>query len=166
MTYSGIDYGRGLININVQTGIRYGVISAHTVDYWYEEAEAVYNFSCPRCGAEPSTDDCPKCSHCGYEGPEEEWWGESPTQYVLDDGAYRAVQSGDDCDVFVTLSPYFTYAQLCSPCAPGACYLGAPLSRRINNNRCYCFGHDHFADGMAPYPVYDVVTGKLVAPNP
>jgi hypothetical protein len=82
-------------------------------------------------------------------------------------------------DVFVLNSPYFTYAQFCSPCVPGACNLNSPLVtppddvyggnnfeddwQKIRANRCYCLGHDWFEDGRAPYPVYSVETGELVA---
>jgi len=34
--------------------------------------------------------------------------------------------------------------------------------RRATPNACYCFGHDWFEDGKAPYPVYSVETGELV----
>lgn len=80
--------------------------------------------------------------------------------------------------VMVLSSPYFTYAQLCSPCVPGACNLDKPMItppdgiyggdgferdwQRLKNNRCYCLGHDWFEDGRAPYPVYSVETGELV----
>lgn len=32
--------------------------------------------------------------------------------------------------------------------------------------KTYCVGHDWFEDGKAPYPVYSVATGELVAPEP
>ena len=78
---------------------------------------------------------------------------------VLDNEEYTAYQSQDDPDIFIIKSPYFTYAQYCSPCAPGAVYLMNPLSEKIDQNKGYCFGHDWFESGKAPYPVYDVKTG-------
>jgi hypothetical protein len=41
--YAGIDYGLGRANVDHETGIRYGVISQHTVGQaWYDSAEAEY----------------------------------------------------------------------------------------------------------------------------
>jgi hypothetical protein len=76
-------------------------------------------------------------------------------------------------DVMVLASPYFTYAQFCSPCVPGACNLGNPLdvtasdglpmpSSLVEHDRCYCLGHNYFEGNKAPYPVYSVATGELV----
>lgn len=69
-------------------------------------------------------------------------------------------------DVMVLASPFFTYAQYCSPCVPGACNLDSPLELPWHNgaNKAYCLGHDYFEGGRAPYPVYSVATGELVAP--
>lgn len=73
-------------------------------------------------------------------------------------------------DVFVLASPYYTYAQFCSPCVPGACNLDSPLDHgkdwqvAVRNNRAFCLGHDWFEGDRAPYPVYSVATGELIAP--
>lgn len=68
-------------------------------------------------------------------------------------------------DVFVLASPYFTYAQFCSPCVPGACNLDSPLEQPSEANKCLCLGHDWFEGGKAPYPVYSVATGEIVQPE-
>ena len=49
---AGIDYGRGRTNVDVETGIRYGVIPANAMGQpWYDEAEAHYGEpTCPECG--------------------------------------------------------------------------------------------------------------------
>jgi hypothetical protein len=76
-------------------------------------------------------------------------------------------------DVWVMKSQFFTYAQFCSPCAPGACSLTNPLefdgekpSEKFQednwSNRAYCLGHDWYDDDQAPYPVFSVETGKRV----
>ena len=66
-------------------------------------------------------------------------------------------------DLWVFKSPYFTYAQWCSPCAPGACYLKNPLDGVVESNKCYCLGLDWFDDEQkCPYPVYDIETGKQI----
>lgn len=83
-------------------------------------------------------------------------------------------------DVMVLKSPFFTYAQFCSPCVPGACNLDNPLItppdgvyggnnfehdwQKLRDNRAFCLGHDWFDGGRAPYPVYSVETGELVKP--
>ena len=48
--YAGIDYGRGMANID-DKGIRYGVIPFNKVDWWEEDSEFVYKDpTCPNCG--------------------------------------------------------------------------------------------------------------------
>lgn len=82
-------------------------------------------------------------------------------------------------DVMVLASPYFTYAQFCSPCVPSACNLDSPLADAdkiksalergfqdfMKDNRAYCLGHDYFEGRRAPYPVFSVATGELVTPE-
>lgn len=172
-TYTGIDYGRGVSNRDPETGIRYGVIAQNSVnpdafdDVWqnardltYEQAKADAEAACERDGTEfdeDSFNDEYSMCDCG----ERDWLYES-------DG-YKLT----NClvsDVFVLASPYYTYAQFCSPCVPGACNLDSPLERdEVNestaeDNRAYCLGHDYFDGGRAPYPVYSVATGELVQP--
>ena len=118
------------------------------------------------------------CEHCEYVFGSESAFGAEPNGFYFEDGEYKAFQFGDG-DIFVEKSPYFTYAQFCSPCAPGAVYLMEPLDpistypagahdkcgQPLENNRGYCFGHDWFWDTeskKAPYPVYSIETGKLV----
>jgi hypothetical protein len=107
---------------------------------------------------------CAKCGH--YFGTDEASGTDEPigVQYV-DDG-YRvygdAGSYASSDDLFVELSPYFTFAPFCSPCAPGAVYLrNAGAS---GDARGYCFGHEWFSSGVAPYPVFDVATGAEVYP--
>lgn len=125
-----------LVNINLETGIRYGVIPMHHVSQaWCDSSEPVYG-DCD-CG-----DDC-MCEPLGFE-------------YAGD--GYNAI-CDDMGDIFVTESPYYTLAPLCSPCAPNAAYLP---SANESGFKAYCFGHDWFDDGVAPYPVYSVETGQPV----
>lgn len=77
-------------------------------------------------------------------------------------------------DVFVSKSPYFTFAQYCSPCVPGAGNLDHPVSLLHDNvtkewleemsgmPSTFCLGHDFFENEEAPYPVFSVATGKRV----
>jgi len=179
--YKGIDYaGHTTVNRDVQTGIRYGVISANEVcQAWYDSAEADYGEPhCPKCGDEVKAarglyeryehakygcDDY-VCHKCKYVFDNQDAFGESPNAWTLDDGEYKAEQGGEDRDIFVIRSPYFTYAQFCSPCAPGAVYLLNPCTPESCAPRGYCFGPEWFEGGVAPYPVYEVETGELITP--
>jgi hypothetical protein len=143
--YKGIDYGRGLVNIDNTTGIRYGVISQlEILQSWADSSEPIYPEN-PEC----SEEDCDDfLDPMGFE-------------YCAE--GYEA-NCGEDGDIFIIKSPFFTYAQFCSPCAPGACYLLNTVEEDLNN-RAYCFDHSWFENGKAPYPVYSVETGKLVLPE-
>lgn len=164
-----IDYGNGKTNINLKTKIRYGVIPQHDIPYWYDSSEIVMSNCCPYCGIAPTTKRditdyirCPNCRKTFKDGDFDE---QQIIGYKLDDRVYLATQCQDDCDIFILKSPFFTYAEFCSPCAPGACYLRTPLTDTPINNRAYCFGHDFFEDETAPYPVYSVKTKKLIPPK-
>lgn len=163
----GIDYGRGMTNCNLVTGIRYGVICQNEVlQAWADSSELVYpeleREQCETCGGEGEVNDC-ECTDCDGSGTIEAEYGD----YVESIGAkctdseYDAF-CGDCGDIFITRSPYFTRAAFCSPCAPGACYLMSPCE---DGERAYCFGHDYFESGRAPYPVFSVETGQEVLPE-
>ena len=167
-SYAGINYAglTSAANMDRSNNTRYGVINQNEVSQaWCDGSEPDYSLSCYHCGADlslfpgESWDICPKCgkeidTDMLYDGLE-------PRAYVYDSNGYFC-ESGGDGDIFVIHSPYYTYAQFCSPCAPGACYLNNPLVEPIEDNKCYCFGHDWFDDGIAPYDVYDVKTSKIV----
>lgn len=165
--YKGIDYGFGRTNIS-KSGIRYGVIPQDAVlQAWADSSEPDYGEpTCPKCGNKVNPARHNKDYHCPH--CHENYWSDSvfgdPLGFELMDGEYSA-HCGEDGDIFILDSPYFTYAQFCSPCAPGACYLLNALEDRDENNRAFCFGHDWFEDGRAPYPVYSVKTGELVLPE-
>jgi hypothetical protein len=162
--YNGIDYGFGRTNVDTN-GVRYGVINQSEVGQaWYDESEPEYGeILCGECFAEVAEDqtDCPEC---GADLINQFDFIEPINFYFIDNG-YRIFQSQDDTDLFIEKSPFFTYAQFCSPCAPGAVYLINPIDEKDNNNKGYCLGHDWFEDGIAPYPVYSIETGKLVKPK-
>lgn len=130
---TGIDYGMGRTNIDKKTGIRYGVIHQNEVlQAWCDSSE-------PNYGSVIDPGDF-----------------DEPIGFILDDGEYQAT-SDDYGDIFVIRSPYYAKCQFCSPCAPGAGYL-------VNSGdvKAYCFGHDWFEGGVAPYKVYSVATGEEV----
>ena len=168
MSYAGIDYGMGKTNVDTDTGIRYGVISMHELPWWCDEAEANYGPpTCPKCGNEVSTSDVTckaefRCPECDYDFECDEAYGDEPLSWSVDNQHYAAEQTRDDGDVFVTRSPFYTHAQFCSPCAPGAGHLGNPCE---DGPKTYCFGHDWFEGDVAPYPVYRVDNNELVEPE-
>lgn len=201
----GIDYGLGTTNIG-ELGVRYGVLSINAPyidqDVLWTMFEADYGQpTCPVCGndlvdfdseyvfyKEYRSSACDYlCHECllivgsDYSLPEE------PLRHVLRDDGYAGAIN--ETDIIITLSPFYTHAQFCSPCAPGAghlehpCYKLIPVrflrsrksrirrkwAKRSDNHRrvplgvrTYCLGHDYFYHNQAPYPVFDVVTNKEV----
>ena len=146
-----IDYGRGLTNIDPKTKIRYGIISINAVmQAWCDSSEPYYPCDdCHEGGAK--REDCEE--DCG------------PSSWYIDDGEYQADTCFDGTEIMITKSPYFTPGIFCSPCAPGAINLDeACHERHIGHcdDIAYCFGHDWFEDGKAPYRVFSVETGKEV----
>lgn len=140
----GIDYSLGQANVDSENGIRYGVIPVNAVlEVWAGMSEPYY--PCGDCeykhGDECSIADC------------------EPSSWYIDDKEYQ-VESTDGIDIFVTKSPYYTLCQFCSPCAPGAGYV---LNTCKDGIKAYCFGHDWFEDGKAPYPVYRVSDDTIVS---
>ena len=163
----GIDYGMGQTNIDPSNGIRYGVIPMNSLHEWaWDDFEPDYGEpTCPKCGntANLETDKSEadySCESCEYCFNSDEAYGDEPLGHTLESDEYTASVDSYG-DVFIMKSPYFTRAQFCSPCAPGACHLDNPTD---DGERAYCFGHDWFEGDKAPYPVYSVATGELVNP--
>jgi hypothetical protein len=142
-SYKGIDYSMpgSCTNRDADSGIHYGVIPMNEIcQAWSDSSEAQY------------PEDLAEDEEC------------DPSCFTYEGEGIAAQQSHDSPDVWVFKSPYFTYAQFCSPCAPGACYLLNPCTPESGAARAYCFGHDWFEEGIAPYPVYSVETGaELIA---
>jgi len=160
---SGIDYGLGQTNIDSETGIRYGVIPACAVECWDGEAEPDYGEpTCPRCG-HPIEDDG-SCAGCGEYCEEENYYPDFPLGWTYQKDDLEAEQEYDSSDIFVIKSPYYTRAQFCSPCAPGACYLPKSEPSCKDGAKAYCFDHKWFKNGKAPYPVYRVNDNTLIEP--
>ena len=100
------------------------------------------------------------CDMCKVLFDGEDAYGDEPHGYNLDDGTYEGFVDSHNALMLVK-SPYYTNAQFCSPCAPGAGHLGNPCP---DGPKTYCLGHDWFTGEKAPYPIYDVKTGELVSP--
>jgi hypothetical protein len=174
--YAGIDYGLGKSNIDTKTGIRYGVINQNEVlQAWADSSEPFYaspwdccfEMECLGCGKDfmvPEKDidwgDMVPCPTCGEENEVELPDMADPSSYFIEDADYSA-ECGDDGDIFITKSPYYTHCQFCSPCAPGAGYLMNPVD---NGVKTYCFDHSWFDNDKAPYPVYWVDSDEEVKP--
>ena len=165
----GIDYSLGQSNTDSETGIRYGVINQNAVGRaWSDESEPFYGDPhCPSCGNEiPDLadweDEVSTCQLCFADVNMDEVTGEALSHF-FEDAEYSA-ECGESGDIFILNSPYFTYAQFCSPCAPGAVHLEDPLDEPAEGNKGYCFGHDWFEGEVAPYPVYAVKSGEIVKP--
>lgn len=149
----GIDYSLGRSNLDPEFNIHYGVIPQDEVfQAWADSSEAVYSEP-EDVGEEDDRDE--------YEDNYE--LGE-PLGFRYDQEGYEATQDGDDRDIFILKAPYYTYAQFCSPCAPGAGYLLSWLKEPRETNKTFCFGHDWFEEGAAPYPVFAVKDGGRVYP--
>lgn len=218
--YPGTNYALGSTsNLDIHTNIRYGIINANAQglsEWLWESIEAEYDPYCPHCGNQLEDDwedqeyetAHPLCPHCTSMINTDwgEQYGDEPSRQVINDADYEGIVD-DHNDIIVFKSPYYTYAQFCSPCAPGACHLenpfspqvptpfdvGTPESRQVAADwleeqgdelnaqalrgdpdayqqqarergfeRCYCLGHDWFAEESAPYRVFSVETGKEV----
>lgn len=205
--YPGIDYaGPGsTTNRDENTGIRYGVISCNSVGpSLYDAQEMDYGPpTCHTCGAEgitPVTElsdelkgkewvdgedgyACESCEEC-YDS--DRCFPEEPIGWSVDDGEYKIINCLHN-DAMIVKSPYYTYAQLCSPCVPGAGNLNHPyppfeghepslkafavLHQRAAGKagfpKVFCLGWDWFDEfNPCPYPaIYRVSDGEPV-PKP
>ena len=150
----GIDYGRGLTNIDLETGIRYSVLSANYINM--EDFEFYYQMACPGCGSEldelptlDQLDDLYTCYECGYKTPmEDDFFPDEPTEIFYKDADYHMVYNPDCNEILIFKSPYQTMAGFCSPCFPGGVY----LTDRTEDAYGYCLPEEWFYDGMkVPY---------------
>lgn len=178
---AGIDYGMGTTNVDKSNGIRFGVISSHDISQALSDSDIDYIYpgpNCPKCGCDVvSCDDSMQenegyrrdagscddfqCDDCEHVWDSSQVYGEEPTCWEYREDGYE-LSDCLDSDVFVTKSPYYTLAQYCSPCVPGACSLNSPDEDGV---KAYCLGHDWFEDCKAPYTVYSVATGAIVEPE-
>ena len=168
--YIGIDYGLGRSNVDKDNGIRYGVISMNSINldctdsFEYDYGEP----TCPTCGEpvvesphESVTDEdwndgkdfaCATCKACYWS---DAVYSDEAIGWSYDADGYELTGCLDN-DIFVLTSPYYTFAQFCSPCVPGAGNLDNPMSEGV---KTYCLGADWFENERAPYPVYSVISG-------
>ena len=158
----GIDYGMGTTNVDTDNGIRYGVIHQHDVGQaWFDDSEPIYSSACPHCGNGEGMEAGMTCPFCETLLTDMDFDCQESDGCEYNKDGYIA--TSDECgDIFIIRSPYYTKAAFCSPCAPGACSITSPCD---DGEKAYCFGHDWFDEGKAPYPVYDVKTNEMVQPE-
>lgn len=170
MAYSGIDYGMGQTNIDHETGIRYGVLSGHALasHAW----DTIYSEATDLDYAEAVENAKRELAHAIKSVLEEYSANFNATELasdIIDDLDFNLESGGDsrrflydkeretfnvlsDGDVMVTNSEYYTWCAFCSPCAPGAGYLGSD-----GNVKTYCLGPQWFnGDNPMPYVCYRV----------
>ena len=157
---AGLDYSLGRANVDKSNGIHFGVISQNEIlQSWADSSKPIYPEpeTCETCNGtglqldENGTEMDEPCVDCMGNGTVDNDVAEAIGFNYTEDG-YEA-SCGEDGDIFITKSPYFTLCTFCSPCAPGAGDIMSPTPKGI---KAYCFGHDWFESGKAPYPVYRV----------
>ncbi len=125
-----------------------------------EEMRDFPNYSSHGC------DDC-ACLTCKHLLDCSEVFLEEPIGFSYDADGYK-LQGCLDSDIFVFESPFYTYAQFCSPCVPGAGSLNTPLTEQDGGPKVYALGLDWFDEyNPCPYAdnLYSVATGEKVGPN-
>jgi hypothetical protein len=166
----GSNWGNCINNIDMQTGIHYGVIHQNEVcQAWSDSSEPYYFPACPYCGNEIEQsiiDECQNeetktCPHCEKQLEDTDFQEQEASSYYIDDNEYSA-ECSDGIDIFISKSPYYTMCQYCSPCAPNAGYI---MNECDSGIKSYCFGHDWFEEGKAPYTVYSVKTNEIIKPK-
>jgi hypothetical protein len=93
------------------------------------------------------------CRNCEITLDSSDCFGDEAQGYTFEDAEYSLESAFDNTTIFVTKSPYYTFAAFCSPCAPGAGDLDTPADGGV---KTYCLGSEWFEDEKAPYPVYRV----------
>ncbi len=180
--YAGIDYSgsQGTCNRD-EREFRYGIIAQSSLPHWFaDELEAHYSAHCPACGegidseyeSEVNSQGYGVCE-CGNSFRDHEMYRDEADGYTWGNEDSESGHADDMLDVWVTQSPFYTYAQFCSPCVPGAGNLNSPLAIAGDipkENRILCLGLDWF-DSLddaseyaehCPYPVWECETGNLV----
>jgi len=177
----GIDYGMGQVNVDKETGIRYGVINQNklqcfALDDLYTNGEDVdfmefrqtvkddIERAIERVLSDHGLDGCNDIEDIvDVEAIVEEisfenYHGTGDCQRVQYDSDGYEISSDSQGDLFITKSPYYTLCDFCSPCAPGAGYLTSE-----GDVKAYCLDHDWFED-KAPYRVFNVSDDTEVLP--
>jgi hypothetical protein len=116
---------------------------------WCDSSESDYGLPmCPNCSYEFKRSKSPvKCPACGFKPDDDsQFHREEPLAHYYKKDGYQLHQSFDDPDIFIIKSPFFTYSQFCSPCAPGAGYVLNSVNPEDGGIKTYCLGHDWFEE--------------------
>lgn len=171
---TGIDYGSGTVNIDTETGVRFGAMSENhssLCEWFWDSVDSHYTPSCPKCGSDAvsiESDDLPDeevvskwgeldfCPEFACERCEiiygESAYGDEPDYLTLSgDGIEARVDSHND--IVITKSPFVTFGRFASPCFPGGVTICGDGSVEA-----YCLGPDWFTDNP-PYDVYTIISG-------
>ncbi|MCK9593833.1 MAG: hypothetical protein M0Q91_17675 [Methanoregula sp.] len=157
-------------NFDEKTGIRYGVISPHSIsgnsdydlyegpnstDPIYESTTAelrVYAGEIAGNSPIPMSEDLQEKIADLLIDDFSEGYENQDGQMDYSDKEYDLHVSGDNFGIFVMRSPYYTYCRGCSPCAPGAGDLNSPIDP-VNldlstlehiSAKTLCLGHEWF----------------------
>lgn len=111
-------------------------------------------------------EDIVECVHDAMEN----WFGDG---YESDGGLNDYLYEEDglkltgclNSDMFVLQSPYYTYAQYCSPCVPGAGNLDHPMTPESGAPKCFCLDASWFENNKAPYRYWRVKDDSEVQPE-
>lgn len=163
-----IDYGNGITNIDLENGVRYGIIPSNSVNQdavqdivqngtdlayesWKEERDSALKSAVDCLGdfihdkSDIDLDDL-----ADYLGISSDFMESGPWDY--EDEEYK-LHLDEHNDLWVLKSPYVTNRGFCSPCAPGACHLESD-----GDALCYCLGSDWFDDDFpCPYEILNLV---------
>jgi len=120
------------------------------------------------------------CLNCEQCFSSDSCFPDEALRYTYEQDGYQLTDCLDSYIIFVLKSPFYTFAQFCSPCIPGGCNLDSPLDVTLTrgewtvenelaaqahcNNKCFALGHDWFDGGKAPYRVFRVADSTEVQP--
>lgn len=179
-----------ITNHDAETGIAFGIIPQRDVmpdclddcEYDYGQPE---EGECEECGClfhlehDPKWYDLVTCPDCGEEFELKLHNDAEANSFTIErDGYALSGECGSytsSSDLWILKSPYYTIAEKCSPCAPGAGYLKpldydgdeAAIMVSMRNSmgrgeKTYCLDGHFFESGIAPYPMWYVETGERV----
>ena len=183
--YPGIDYGRFAgTNRDRETGIHFGAISQNSVmpealdDIMTHGEDLAWSKALAEAieEAKTSAENPDDFSEDEIADGLSMNWESNIGNYLYQEDGYKITGCLDN-DLFVMASKFYTFAQFCSPCVPGAGNLDNPFVPHPNQQsaaeiitmaiaagfpKTYCLGHDWFEGGKAPYPVLSVETNEIV----
>lgn len=95
------------------------------------------------------------CESCKMLWDSSDCIGDESIGWTYESDGYKLRDCLDN-DIFVLDSPFFTYAQFCSPCVPGAGNLESPMDSG-DGVKTYCLGPEWFDEyNPIPYACYRV----------